>query len=166
MYFPNASKTGFALEPEERNYKEKILIDRHTQAFIYERYQNDDNVQQTKITSEDVESLLNAIGFGLLICIKGDPEDVVENEFDKKEYTFSILTRQGHNIKVQRSFDKNNLPVVWPAIARTIQSFMNGPCDLFKEEYYEKAKRRESDQLFCNVVFEEGEKSYCYFLND
>lgn len=43
---------------------------------------------------------------------------------------------------------------------------MNGPCDLFKEEYYEKAKRRESDQLFCNVIFEEGGKSYCYFLND
>lgn len=40
-----------------------------------------------------------------------------------------------------------------------------GFSDIFNERVYGKAKRRKPDYIFCNVIFEDGGRTYCYLAD-
>lgn len=56
----------------------------------------------------------------------------------------------------------------WEEYIENIYDFMPsyGYCELFDKKIYSKAKRRESDLIFCKVTFEDGGQTYTYIADD
>lgn len=99
--------------------------------------------------------------------IEGNPPDVVEDPSDHREYTITLYTNHGNTRKVTGMFDRRGLPTDWPEFIDSVYEFMAfyGLGELFNERIYGKAKRRQSDYIFCNVLFEEGGNTYCYLAD-
>lgn len=150
------------------DYNEKLIIDRSSETLEHIREIGSGcKVTNIYYVQEGIASFLDDMDIDVFSEVEGNPPDVVDNPLESKEYTITVFTKHGGERMVTGTFDKNGLPTDWPDFINDIYEFMAfyGLGELFDERIYGKAKRRQSDYIFCNVEFEEGGRTYCYLAD-
>lgn len=147
------------------NYHEEIKIDRATETVehfrqIFERC----DVRSIYHIEEGVSSFLDDMDLNALSEARGNPPDVYVDLHHTDRYQILVTTKLGGVRKISGTFDKNGLPKDWPEFADDLYEFLSfyGVGDFFDKRTYGKVRRRNNDLIFCNVVFEDGGKKYCY----
>lgn len=157
--------------PEEYviwDYNEFLTIDRAFETLEYIREIGSGcKVTNTYYVQDGITSFLDNIDIDVFSEIAGDPPDVVEDPLETKEYTITLYTKHGEVRIITGTFDKNGLPADWAEFIDSVYEFIAfyGISELFDKKVYGKAKRRQSDFIFCNVLFEEGGRTYCYLAD-
>lgn len=151
------------------NYVNKIAIDRKTETLVnHIQFAESASVTNTYQIEGGVSNLLDGLWLEMFDDIEGNPEDVVDDPMEQRHYKLTFHTKQGMEKTIEGSYDKNSLPSEWPDFIEKIYRFIcfYGIGEIFEEKYYDKAKRRKSDYIFCDVEFEPGGKTYCYLVED
>ena len=100
--------------------------------------------------------------------IVGNPDDIIENPNETKDYKITIDYKTTPQKVIAGSFDKNGLPDAFEEFADAVFDFIRfyGCGEILDPSVYGKVKRRTTDYIYCSVVFEEGQKSYYYLTED
>lgn len=165
---PGVIPEGVTWEYVTWDYNETIIIDRQTETLEHIREIGTGcKVTNTYYVQEGIESFLDDVDVNAFSEIVGNPPDAVEDPMETKEYTIAIFTKHGGKRIVTGSFDKNGLPTDWPSFIDNTFEFIRfyGLGELFDSRIYGNAKRKQSDYIFCNVVFEDGGRTYCYLAD-
>lgn len=152
------------------DYTEHLIIDRETETF--EHIQNigsDCKVSHKYEIEGGIESLLDDFDaedlFGNIV---GNPDDIIENPNETKDYKITIDYKKSPQRVIEGSYDKNGLPEDFADFAEAVFDFIRfyGWGEILDPSVYGKVKRRTTDYIYCSVVFEEGQKSYYYLTED
>ena len=100
--------------------------------------------------------------------IVGNPDDIIENPNETKDYKITIDYKKSPQRVIEGSYDKNGLPEDFADFAEAVFDFIRfyGWGEILDPSVYGKVKRRTTDYIYCSVVFEEGQKSYYYLTED
>jgi hypothetical protein len=167
---PKEVPEGAAWEFVTWDYAEQLIIDRGKATL--EHIQNIGTgckVSRKYEVEGGIESLLDDFDaedlFGNIV---GNPDDVVENPNETKDYRITIDYKKNPQKIITGSFDKNGLPDDFKEFADAVYDFMRfyGLGDILDPSVYGKAKRRATDYIYCSVVFEDGQKTYYYLADD
>lgn len=172
-----STKINSAKEPKstERdlltwNYREHLIIDRETETIEYIRNIGTDcKISYKYEIGDGIESLLdNFDAEDLFTYIIGNPEDVIEKPDESKDYIITVEYEKNPNRTITGSFDKYGLPDDYNEFAKTVYDFIcfYGTAEIFSPSFYDMAKRRSSDHIYCSVTFEEDGESYYYLTDD
>lgn len=151
------------------DYHETLKIDRASETIEhYRKIADECDVRNTYHIADGVPSFLDEIGLDAFSEVEGNPTDVYEDLHEIKTYQILFTTKKDGTRKISGSFDKNGLPKDWPEFVDHLMEFLSfyGIGEIFDESVYGKERRRISDLVFCNVVFEDGGRKYCYLSDD
>ena len=100
--------------------------------------------------------------------IEGDPSDVIDIPNEIQEYKITIDYEKKPQRIIEGSYDKNGLPDDFSGFIETVDSFVHlyDRGEIFDPFIYGKVKRRQSDYIFCSVIFNKGYKPYYYLTDD
>lgn len=152
------------------DYSEHLTIDRASETL--EHIQNIGSgctvSRKYQVENGIIAFLDDHYSSDIFSCIKGNPSDAIDDPLETKDYTITIDLLYGGQHVISGSFDKNGLPEDFPDLAEEIINFMcfYGMGEILDPSVYGKAKRKNSDYIFCSVEFEEGGKSYYYLTDD
>lgn len=147
-----------------------MIIDRETKTL--EHIQNigtDCKISHKYEIGDRIKSLLESFDAeDLFSHIEGNPADVIDTSNKMKEYKITIDYKKNPQRVIQGSYDKNGLPDDFADFAKTVFEFIRfyGMGEILDPSVYGKAKRRQSEYIFCSVTFDEGYKSYYYLTDD
>ena len=104
----------------------------------------------------------------LFSSIIGNPPDVMNDPQGTKDYKITVDYLYGGQRVISGGFDKNGLPEDFPELAEDIVNFIHfyGMGEILNPLVYKKARRKNSDYIFCSAEFEDGGKSYYYLTDD
>lgn len=151
------------------NYQEEMTLDRSKETIDYYRKIADKcDIHTTYHVEEGVSSFLDNIGTDVFSDIKGNPADVYTDPCHTSAYRILVTTRNTGTREITGTFDKNGLPVDYPVFIKDLYDFLSfyGIGETFDKNLYGKVRRRIHDLIFCNVVFEEGGREYCYLSDE
>lgn len=108
------------------DYSESLLIDR-----LYESIEHIQNIgtgcsvtRKYKVEG-DIESLLEDLDVeSLFEHIKGNPEDVVIDPLENRDYTIKVFSKQGKEKVIHGSYNKKGLPDDWDEFIESVFNFM------------------------------------------
>lgn len=152
------------------DYSERLVLDRESETL--EHIQNIGSgcvVSRKYYVKGSVEGLLDDIDADNLFGeIEGNPDDVVDNPLETKDYTITVDRKKGPQRVIQGSYDKKALPEFWGGFADEVRHFMMlyGFGEILDPDVYGKVKRSKQDYMYCSVEFEEGYKTYYYISDD
>jgi len=150
------------------NYSEKLSMDRKSESLLHvQRIRAGCTVTKAYYVDGGISSLLDDLYMDSFDDIVGNPPDTAENPMGAKDYKITVTSKLGDVREITGTFDKNGLPTVWPDFIEDVYKFITlyGIGELFDEKIYGKTRRRQSELIFCNVIFEEGGKTYCYLAD-
>lgn len=169
------------INPAERNlcrtydsvvwdYTERLIIDRESNTLEHIRDIGTGCKVTRKYEVEDgIESLLENFEVDELFNeVEGNPEDVVENPNETRDYEITINYKWNSPRIVSGTFDKRGLPKGYENFIEEVLEFMMfyGMGEIFNASLYNKIKRRKNEYIFCSVEFDGGHKSYYYLTED
>lgn len=161
---------GSDMEELKWVYAEKIVLDRDSETLVYiQKFGPKCRVSRVYYVDPGVSEFLDDHDSTLLFSqTKGNPPDVVDDLSDFKDYVITVEYRDAEPLVVFGTFDKNGLPEDFSMWAEDIRRFMNyyGMGEIIHPLVFGKARRRESDYIFCSVVFQDYGKSYYYLTDD
>lgn len=152
------------------NYTEKLVVDRASHTI--EHIQNIGagcTISRKFQVEEGVEDLLDSLDADVLFgAVEGNPDDVVDDPLETRDYTITVDFKHGPQRIIQGTYDKKSLPEHWGDFAETIWEFIQfyGFGEILDPSVYEKSKRRAQDYMYCSVEFERGGKCYHYISDD
>lgn len=152
------------------DYTEHLIIDRETETL--EHIQNIGSgckVSHKYEIEGGIESLLDDFDAeDLFRNIVGNPDDIIENPNETKDYKITIDYKKSPQRVIEGSYDKNGLSEDFANFAETVFEFIRfyGLGEVLDPSVYGKAKRRKSEYIFCSVTFDDGYKSYYYLTDD
>lgn len=152
------------------DYTEHLIIDRETETL--EHVQNIGTgckVSRKYEIAGGIESLLeNFDAVDLFSYVEGNPDDVIDTPNETKDYKITIDYKKSPQRIIEGSYDKKGLPEDFADFAETVFEFIRfyGLGEVLDPSVYGKAKRRQSEYIFCSVTFDEGYKSYYYLTDD
>lgn len=147
------------------DYHEELKIDRAAETIEHYRKIFDEcDVSNIYHIAEGVPSFLDDIDVDAFSEVRGNSPDVYVDPHRSTNYKILITTKNGGTREIDGTFDKNGLPKDWPEFAEDLYNFLSfyGIGEIFDERVYGKTRRRINDLIFCNVVFEDRGKEYCY----
>lgn len=149
------------------DYTERLVLDRKSETL--EHIQNIGSgcaVSRKYFVQGGVEDLIDADD--LFGEIEGNPDDVVDNPLETKDYTITVDFKKGPQRIIQGTYYKKSLPEFWSEFADFVWQFMRfyGMGEILDPAVYEKVKRRRNDYIYCSVEFDEGYKSYYYIADE
>lgn len=152
------------------DYTERLVLDRESKTLEHIRNIGSGCIVSRKYYVKDgVESLLDDIDANDLFGeIEGNPDDVVDNPLEVKDYTITVDFKKGSQHIIQGTYDKKALPEFWGDFADSVWKFMRfyGMGEILDPAIYEKVKRCKQDYIYCSVEFEGGYKSYYYIADE
>lgn len=152
------------------DYTEHLIIDRETETL--EHVQNIGTGCKVSRKYEivgGIESLLeNFDAVDLFSYVEGNPDDVIDTPNETKDYKITIDYKKSPQRIIEGSYDKKGLPEDFADFAETVFEFIRfyGLGEVLDPSVYGKAKRRQSEYIFCSITFDEGYKSYYYLTDD
>ena len=163
-----ARSEGRKYSYDSQDYSETLVIDSNTESIEYIRKIGSGCVIISNCyVDEGVSTLLERLNENAFSNIHGNPPDVIDDPLKTKDYKIIIASKHGEKNTITGTFDKNGLPICWPDVIKEIYDFMSfyGIGEIFDKRIFGKAKRRESDLIFCNVVFDDRGRTYCYIAD-
>ena len=167
---PGVIPEGATWEYVTWEYSEHLSIDRKTETL--EHIQNIGSgcqILRKYHVADGIASLLDDLEAETLFAhTEGNPPDVICNPLETKDYRITVDYLHGDQRALTGTFDKNGLPNDFSDFAETVFHFMHfyGMGEMFNPTVYDKALRKQSDLIFCNVQFDEYGKTYCYLTDD
>lgn len=152
------------------DYTEKLVLDRESETL--EHIQNIGSgcvVSRKYYVQGGVENLLDGIDADDLFGeIEGNPDDVVDNPLESKDYTITVDFKKGPQRVISGTYDKKALPEFWGDFSDDLWQFMRfyGFGEILDPAVYEKVRRCKQDYIYCSVEFDEGYKSYYYIADE
>lgn len=152
------------------DYTERLVIDRATETL--EHIQNIGTgckVSRKYEVEGGIENLLDDFDAErLFLHIEDNPDDVIDTPNETKDFEITIDYKKNPQRVITGTFDKNGLPSDFEEFADSIFDFMRfyGLGEILNPSVYGKAKRRQSEYIFCSITFDEGYKSYYYLTDD
>lgn len=152
------------------DYTEKLVIDRKKETL--EHIQNIGSgcvVSQKYYVQGGIESLLDDIDADDLFGeIEGNPDDIIENPLETRDYTITVDFPKGPQRVMHGTYDKKALPEFWDGFANSVLQFMRfyGVGEILDPAVYGKVKRRNRDYIYCSVEFDKGYKRYYYIADE
>lgn len=152
------------------DYSEHLTIDRKTETL--EHIQNIGSgcqVSRKYHVEDGITSLLDDLDAEAFFAhTEGNPPDAVSNPLETKDYRITVDYLYGDQRVLTGSFNKNGLPDDFSDFAETVFDFMRfyGMGEILDPSVHDKALRKQSDFIFCNVQFDEYGKTYCYLTDD
>jgi len=166
---PKEVPEGASWEYVTWEYWEELKIERENETLTHIK-QIAEHCKQTNVYEVEggVSNLLDAIYPEIFDYMPDVPDDIVDNLNEVRNYEIVLHSKHGEERQISGYFDKYGLPEEWADFIDKVYNFMAfyGVGELFNEAYYNKPRRRKSDYIFCDVVFEEGCKTYCYIADD
>jgi hypothetical protein len=153
------------------DYREKLVVDRASGTLEHNRDVGKGHVVSKKYyVPNGVEKLLDEIDAdGLFGEIEGNPDDVVKDPFETREYTVTVDFKKGPQCVIRGTYDKRGLPEYWGDFTYDVWDFMrrydNGG-ELLNPWVYDKVRRRNGEYIYCSVEFDGGLKSYYYIADE
>lgn len=152
------------------DYSEQLIIDRKTDTIEQNQFVGDEcDIKHCYHIGEGVSAFLDGFdNANLFSHIEGNPDDVIDDPNEEKNYTVEVLFSNRETKVFSGSYDKRALPDDWA-------EFMDGLCDfisfygmgeILDSKFYNTAKRRLSDNRIAYVKFDDFGKEYCYFCKD
>ena len=148
---------------------EDLIIDRKSETISISRKIADEcDETRTLHVSEGISSLLDEFYPELFDKKEPAPDDLVDDLNVTREYEIILRTKHGEEKHISGIFDKTGLPTEWSFFIERVYDFMAfyGIGDIFDYRIYNKARRRKSDYIFCDVSYEKDGKTYCYIADD
>ena len=167
---PKEKPDGATFERLMWDYTEHLIIDRQTETI--EHIQNIGTgckVSHKYEVEDGIKSLLNDFDAeDLFSYIEGNPDDVVEDPNETRDYKITIDYKKKPQRVIEGSFDKKGLPDDFEYFLRKVYDFISfyGIGEILDSSVYGKVKRRKSEYIFCSVGFESGYKNYYYLTDD
>lgn len=167
---PGVIPEGATWEYVTWEYSEHLSIDRKTETL--EHIQNIGSgcqVSRKYHVEDGITSLLDDLEVETLFAnTGGNPPDVICNPLKTKDYRITVDYLHGDQRVLTGTFDKNGLPNDFSDFVETVFHFMYfyGMGEMLDPSVYDKALRKQSDLIFCNVQFDEHGKTYCYLADD
>ncbi|KAB0574862.1 hypothetical protein EI53_02248 [Fusobacterium naviforme] len=92
----------------------------------------------------------------------------MDNPDDVRKYSLKIRWRSGQVDELDGTYDKLSLPEDFPELVEKVRDFISfyGLGEFFDEDAYSRKKRRESELIFCKVIFQDAEKEYTYLADE
>lgn len=150
-------------------FNESLTIDRKTETLRHVHGLSPE-CQVTNIyhISGGIPNLLDELEDLNLTDREGNPPDVVDNPDDVRKYSLKIRWRSGQVDELDGTYDKLSLPEDFPELVEKVRDFISfyGLGEFFDEDAYNRKKRRESDLIFCKVIFQDAEKEYIYLADE
>lgn len=150
-------------------YHEELEIDRASETVKHFRkiFEQCD-VSHVWHIEGGVSNFLDDLDVNALSEAEGNPPDVYVDPHFSDRYKILVTTKLGGERETTGTFDKKGLPEDWPSFAEELSDFLSfyGIGDFFNERTYGKLRRRVNDLIFCNVVFEDKGREYCYLADE
>ncbi len=150
--------------------REYLIIDREREVLEYiQEIGGMGKISKVFEIKRVIPDLLNSLETDELFeFIEGNPDDVVEDPFETKDYVIMVEYEDKPNQILTGSFDKKGLPNDFADFIETVERFMNffDLREIFNPAIYNHVRRRESDYIYCSVEFFHGFKSYYYLTDD
>lgn len=155
--------------PVFMEFNESLTIDRKTETLRHVHGLSPE-CQVTNIyhISGGIPNLLDELEGLNLTDREGNPPDAVDNPDDVREYSLKIRWRSGQVDELDGTYDKLSLPEDFPELVEKVRDFISfyGLGEFFDEDAYSRKKRRESELIFCKVIFQDAEKEYTYLADE
>ncbi len=145
--------------------KERLVLDRLSETLEYTReLSSGRKVKNTLYLKNEISIFLEDISVDEFSKIKSNHPDAIDDSEIIREYAITVVPKHGKNRVVTGTFDKNSLPEYWIEFIDRVRDFLTlyGFGEIFDEHLYLKEKRRKSDLTFCNVKFDNSDRTYCY----
>ena len=152
------------------DYTERLVIDRESETI--EHIQNIGSgcvVSRKFYVQGGVEELLDGIDAEDLFGeIEGNPDDVVDDPLESRNYEITVDFKKGPQRIIQGTYDKKALPAFWGDFADDVWNFIQfyGCGEILDPAVYGKTKRSSTDFIYCSVEFDDGYKSYYYIADE
>jgi hypothetical protein len=93
---------------------------------------------------------------------------VVYDPNESKDYKIRLEYRNKAKRTIEGSYDKKGLPNDFSNFIEKVFNFISfyGLGEIFDPSIYGKLRRRQSEYIFCSVIFDERYKSYYYLTDD
>lgn len=160
---------GSGEKPVFLELNESLSIDRKAETLKHV-HELSPECQVTNIyhISGGIPNLLDELEDLDLTDREGNPLDAVDNPDDVKEYSLKIHWRSGQVDKLDGTYDKLSLSENFPELVERVLDFIGfyGLGEFFNKDAYGRKKRRESDLIFCKVIFADAEKGYTYLADE
>lgn len=160
---------GVGDKPVFLELHESLTIDRKTETMKHVHGLSPE-CQVTNIyhICEGISNLLDELGDLDLTDREGNPPDAVDDPDDVKEYSLKMRWRSGRLDQMNGSYDRLSLPKDFPELVEKVWKFtcFYGLGDFFNEDAYNRKKRRESDLIFCKVIFSDVGREYTYLADE
>lgn len=151
------------------DYDETLTIDRKSETLeIRNKIGEGCEVAHTYFVQGGIETLLDNMNSEWLSAIEGNPPDAITDPLETRTYAMKVITTRGIETAISGTYDKKGLPSAWPEFIENLQDFMvfyGFSGEIFSERYFGKVLRREGEIIFCDVIFEEGGKTYSYIAD-
>ena len=160
---------GFDGQTVYMKINESLAIDRKTETLKHVHGLSPEcEVTNIYHINGGIPKLLDVLKDLELTDREGNPPDVVDDPDDVKEYSLKIRWRSGQVDQMDGTYDKLSLPEDFPKLVRKVWNFITfyGLGEFFNEDAYSRKKRRESDLIFCKVIFADAEKEYTYLADE
>ncbi len=158
------------LEYVKWDYTEHLIIDGEAETIeLIQNVGTGCKISHKYEIEDGIKSLLeNFDAEDLFSHTEGNPDDVVENPNEIKDYKITIKYKKNSKRIIEGSFDKKGLPDDFSDFAETVFDFISfyGTGEMFDSSVYGKVKRRKSEHIFCSVIFNSGYKRYYYMTDD
>ena len=152
------------------DYTESLVIDRKSECIEYEQKIGTGCILTHKYKVEGgVEDLLDDLDSDTLFShVEGNPENVVHDPYESREYTIKVIMDSGIERKIEGTYDKKGLPDDWADFIEKVYDFITfyGMGEIMSPSTYNKVRRCDTDLIYCSVAFEEGYKCYYYISDD
>lgn len=167
---PGVIPEGATWEYATWDYSEHLIIDRKAETLEYiQNIGSGCQVSRKYCVEDGISSLLDDFDAeDFFAHTEGNSSDVVSNPLETKDYRITVDYLYGEKRVLTGTFDKNGLPDDFSDFAEAVFNFMQfyGMGEMLNPSVHDKALRKQSDFIFCNVQFDEYGQTYCYLTDD
>lgn len=125
--------------------------------------------EQRIISDKMIPRLLNILSdIPFWENIEGNPPDTIFDPHETREYSLTIDFHDGETRMLKGTFDKRGLPKRFPEMAEYLHVYLTycTQSEVLDPHIFAKVWRKKSDYIFCNVVFNDWGRTYCYLTDN
>lgn len=152
---------------EER--RESYVLDRESGTLEFVKNVSGYQIEEKIQAMDEISEILDIfIEIPFLDDIEGNSTETIFDPEDVRKYSITAEFSTGEIRTVSGTFDRKGLPSAFPEMAGYLSAFLSyyRKSDIITPAMYEKVYRSKTDCIFCNVMFDDWGRTYCYLTDD
>ena len=164
---------GYVLLEDKPTYdlikeKESLVLDRKAEKLTYCNEKSDGRIFSAAYAGDHrISMILDNIKLGSLFT-ELDKSLEPEEQLIQQKYIITLVTKQKGKRVFQGIYKRDSLPAEWPILIRDIRRILGNEIfgELLSERKLGRTGMEQTDlMIFCNVMFDEYGKTYCYLAD-